>query len=173
MKTFSALLAICAGNLPVTGELLAPRPVTRSFIFSLICARINGWVNNRENGDLRRFRAHYDVTVVKKIALNPNLATNGSLPFDYMVPANMIVWAHIVTINFTLTFLVALYSFAIADWFCGNVYTKAGTATLCAHICRHKGPPGKQNIILHLDVSLFEIWMVNQNKGMKYAILDH
>ena len=86
-------------------------------------------VNNRETGDLRRFRAHYDVTVVKKIALNPNLATNGPLPFDYMVPANMIVWAHIVTINFTLTFLVALYSFAIADWFCGNVYTKAETAT--------------------------------------------
>ena len=32
--------------------------------FSLICARINGWVNNREAGDLRRHRAHYDVTVM-------------------------------------------------------------------------------------------------------------
>ena len=31
MKTFSALLAICAGNSPVTGEFLAQRPVTRSF----------------------------------------------------------------------------------------------------------------------------------------------
>ena len=27
----------------------------------LICVRINGWVNNREAGDLRRYRAHYDV----------------------------------------------------------------------------------------------------------------
>ena len=31
METFSALLTICAGNSPVTGELLAQRPVTRSF----------------------------------------------------------------------------------------------------------------------------------------------
>ena len=31
MKTFYALLAICAGNSSVTGEFLAQRPVTRSF----------------------------------------------------------------------------------------------------------------------------------------------
>ena len=30
METFSALLAICAGNSPVTGEFHAQRPVTRS-----------------------------------------------------------------------------------------------------------------------------------------------
>ena len=32
--------------------------------FSLICAWINGWINNREAGDLRRNRAHYDVIVM-------------------------------------------------------------------------------------------------------------
>ena len=31
METFSALLAICAGNSPVNGEFPAQRPVTRSF----------------------------------------------------------------------------------------------------------------------------------------------
>ena len=31
---------------------------------SLIYARINGWVNNREAGALRRHRAHYDVSVM-------------------------------------------------------------------------------------------------------------
>ena len=31
METFSALLAICAGNSPVSGEFTAQRPVTRSF----------------------------------------------------------------------------------------------------------------------------------------------
>ena len=31
METFSALLAICAGNSPVLGEFPAQRPVTRSF----------------------------------------------------------------------------------------------------------------------------------------------
>ena len=33
-------------------------------VFSLICVWINGWVNNREAGDLRRHRAHHDVTVM-------------------------------------------------------------------------------------------------------------
>ena len=33
-------------------------------MFSLICVWINDWVNNREAGDLRRYRGHYDVTVM-------------------------------------------------------------------------------------------------------------
>ena len=36
----------------------------RTFMFSLICAWINRWVNNREADDLRRYRAHYDVIVM-------------------------------------------------------------------------------------------------------------
>ena len=35
-----------------------------ALMFSLICASINGWVNNREAGDLRRYHTHYDVTVM-------------------------------------------------------------------------------------------------------------
>ena len=35
-----------------------------ALIFSLIYVWINGWVNNREAGDLRRYRAHYDVIVM-------------------------------------------------------------------------------------------------------------
>ena len=35
-----------------------------TLMFSLICAWTNGWVNNRDAGDLRRIRAHYDVTVI-------------------------------------------------------------------------------------------------------------
>ena len=35
-----------------------------ALMFSLICAWINGWVNNSGAGDLRRHRAHYDVTVI-------------------------------------------------------------------------------------------------------------
>ena len=33
-------------------------------MFSLIWAWINGWVNSRDAGDLRRHRAHYDVIVM-------------------------------------------------------------------------------------------------------------
>ena len=36
----------------------------RALMFSLICVCINGWVNNREAGDLRRNRPHYDVSIM-------------------------------------------------------------------------------------------------------------
>ena len=35
-----------------------------ALMFSLICARVNGWVNNGEAGDFRRHRTHYDVIVI-------------------------------------------------------------------------------------------------------------
>ena len=35
-----------------------------ALMFSLMCARINSWVNNREAGDLRRYRLHDDVIVI-------------------------------------------------------------------------------------------------------------
>ena len=50
------------GEFTGPGEFPARRPVTR--MFSLICAWINGWVNNCEAGDLRRHRDHYDVNVM-------------------------------------------------------------------------------------------------------------
>ena len=49
METISALLALCAGNPPVTGKFPSQRPMTRSYIlFSLICTWTNGWANNRD-----------------------------------------------------------------------------------------------------------------------------
>ena len=41
-----------------------------ALMFSLICAWINGWVNNRDAGDLRRHRGHYDVRVMNSTARN-------------------------------------------------------------------------------------------------------
>ena len=35
-----------------------------ALMFSLICTWIKDWVNNGEAGDLRRYRAHYDVIVM-------------------------------------------------------------------------------------------------------------
>ena len=40
-----------------------------ALMLPLICAWINVWANNREAGDLRRYRAHYDVTVMSCIDL--------------------------------------------------------------------------------------------------------
>ena len=38
-----------------------------ALMFSLICVWINGWVNNREAGDLRRYRSHYNVIAMWSI----------------------------------------------------------------------------------------------------------
>ena len=40
-----------------------------ALMFPLICVWINGWVNNREAGDLRCQRAHYDVIVMSSSKL--------------------------------------------------------------------------------------------------------
>ena len=39
-------------------------PWRGALMFSLICTWINGWAINREAGDLRRYRTHYDVHVM-------------------------------------------------------------------------------------------------------------
>ena len=64
MINFSALLAICAGNLPVPGDFPAQRPVARSFDVFFDLHPNKRRVNNDEAGDLRRHRGHYDVTVI-------------------------------------------------------------------------------------------------------------
>ena len=47
-------------------------------MFSLICAWINGWINNLDTGDLRRRRAHYDVAVMN--TCTHDSSTVASLP---------------------------------------------------------------------------------------------
>ena len=44
-----------------------------ALLFSLICARINAWVNNSEAGDLRHNHAHYDVTLMLRLIAHINL----------------------------------------------------------------------------------------------------
>ena len=46
---------------------------------SLICAWTNRWVNNRNAVDLRRHRAHYDVTVMHRASLVDVYAGNGKI----------------------------------------------------------------------------------------------
>ena len=60
--TIMGLLAICAGNSPVNGEFPHKCQWHGALMFSLICAWINSWVNNREAGDLRPYRARSDVS---------------------------------------------------------------------------------------------------------------
>ena len=57
-----------------------------ALLFSLICVRKNHWVNNREAGDLRRYRAHYDVIVMpsssQECRSEPKLVVTVPAPLD-------------------------------------------------------------------------------------------
>ena len=59
-----------------------------ALMFSLILAWINGWANNREAGDLRRHRAHYDVAVMWRIAnstpIHPHMQV-AYIPVDFQI----------------------------------------------------------------------------------------
>ena len=64
METFSALLALCEGNSPVTSEFPSQRPGTRSFDVFLDL-RLNERLSRQSRRRCsRRHRAHYDVTVI-------------------------------------------------------------------------------------------------------------
>ena len=62
-----------------------------ALIFSSICVWINGFVNSREAGDLRRYRAHYDVTVMYLLCVcggrGRNLHQNG-VKVDNIIQTN-------------------------------------------------------------------------------------
>ena len=71
-KNWSLTMTASNGNIswvtgPLCGEFTGHKGQwCRALMFSLICAWINGWVNNREAGDLRRHRAHYDVIIMSR-----------------------------------------------------------------------------------------------------------
>ena len=111
METVSALLTVCVGNSPVTGEFPTQRPVTRNFDVSLICAWINGWVNNHEAGGLRRLRAHYDVTVMLQ---SINVAITESLRPDCIlyVPRCVVVTLVITRTQYYRSIIQNIFLFA-------------------------------------------------------------
>ena len=69
METFSVLLALCAGNSPVTSEFPSPRAMRRSFDVSSD-PRLN---KDREADDLRCHHAHYDVIIMISTILNKQI----------------------------------------------------------------------------------------------------
>ena len=60
-----------------------------ALMFSLIFPWINGWVNNREAGDLRRNCAHYDVTVMSSLKV---ISRSGSLRSGGARSLNELQW---------------------------------------------------------------------------------
>ena len=62
-----------------------------ALMFPFICARINGWVNNGEAGDLRRYRVHCDVII---ILLNLTLLSQHHRPpVDGLIHRDLKKWS--------------------------------------------------------------------------------
>ena len=59
-----------------------------ALMLSLIFAWTNGWVNNRDAGDLRRHRANYDITVM----FLPEKSDLSTLRIKYSVVRNHTCW---------------------------------------------------------------------------------
>ena len=93
LETFSALLALCAGNSPVTGEFPAQRPVTRSFDVSFDL-RVNkrltkqswGWWFGTPSRSLRR-------------------QCNGNLEYSLVYPKKHTHGSRLVVLYFGLYFV--------------------------------------------------------------------
>ena len=106
METFSVLLAICA---VIKGQWRG------TLMFSLICARINGWVNNGEAGDLRRHRAHCYVTVM----LCPHGSNATKMKKGRWEAPKMNMWEGFFLISYFLITIIArsLSLVFLAGWF--------------------------------------------------------
>ena len=68
-----------SGNSPRKGQWCG------ALMFSLICAWINGWVNNYEAGDFRRHRAHYDVIVMSDLSSHCAITVYVQILFDCVI----------------------------------------------------------------------------------------
>ena len=118
METYSALLAFCVGNSPVTCELPAQRPVMQSFDVSLICPWINGWVNNREAGDLGRHCAHYDVIVMDSSCVRTSMHYISNListSYRHSIPIIIAISSIILLLYITISHAL-VKAILLANW---------------------------------------------------------
>ena len=79
-----------------------------ALMFSLICAWINGWVNNGKAGDFRHHRAQYNVIVLQRKCIP-----------DYGVIWDDNAWIagdHVVGINFNKLVWLGIKRVCIAKW---------------------------------------------------------
>ena len=109
IETLFALLTICAGNSPPVNSLHKGQ-WRGALMFSLICVWINGWVNNGEAVDLRRYRAHCDVTVTNMHNMVPYITPTKTTKYRVCI-----YWD--VTYTFNVIFLVLTSLSQSGPWY--------------------------------------------------------
>ena len=141
MELFSAFLVLCevrgihrsAVDSPHKGQW---RGASK---FSLICAWTNGWANNTNAGDFRRYRAHYDVTMMIFSSFIFIYSTAAFCLFTALevlfIMCDIFSWCHI-----------NLYYFAI----CQNINSSA---------------PGK--CVSNFESIIFEMIIQNNSRGIR------
>ena len=88
METFSALLALCAGNSPVTGEFPSQRPVMRGidiFFYLRLNKRLSKWRRWWFETPLRSLWRHCNVFLEKVKALKQHLEFYIVITHDFAV----------------------------------------------------------------------------------------
>ena len=100
-STFSAVTGPLWGEFAGHRRIPLTKALTRASDAELWCflwsaLETNGWVNNRDAGELRRHRTHYDVTVMLVKGLVPNSTSTFKWPCYYIIPHDDVIkWKHL------------------------------------------------------------------------------
>ena len=117
---------------PLCGEFTSHKGQWRgALMFSLICAWINGWVNNGEAGNLRRHCAHYDVIVIITLSA-PSVGVGQEV---VSAPLDVDTDSSVTKCNRTLSLPTDLASTLMAIYTCPN-----GTPGQYIYIASDTGP---------------------------------
>ena len=128
-----------------------------ALMFSLVCARTNGWTNNRDAVDLRRHRAYYDVTVMStRIPLWRNYIwkshqQNGG-HFVQASTYQLMIWM----INKVIGGCFVLLIMGLDDWYWIIAWLPAKSPRVTSYDQCQQHPPGR--LIFHEGRSL-QFWV--------------
>ena len=105
----SPLLGLCEGNSPVNSLQKGQR--RGALMFSLTCAWTNAWVNNLNDRDLKRNRAHYDATVMFEWEYT-NVQVNENLTLDMKgliwIMILLCIFLHLTISKFNIVLLAGI-----------------------------------------------------------------
>ena len=110
---------------PLCGEFPHKGQWRGALMFTLICARIKGWVNNREAGDLGRYLGHYDVTVMRSnvdtiILVLPQGHNSIFLEVDHLVGENCV--SSVIQFPCWYAFLISIRLWCISNPYFASFY---------------------------------------------------
>ena len=130
---------------PLCGEFTGHRWIPRTkgqwrgaLMFSVICIWINGWINNREAGDLRRHRDYYDVIVMDKVDFSHNFFRHIFVLW-HSTPLSrdkMFCYCRVTHLNPLARVYSSRYKISCVDKLCGHEQ-----ALLITYVCRRRPKP--------------------------------